>query len=467
MKVFSLHRRSSAFICGLALFAAASSVRAQEAKPFHAWAPTPPMGWNSWDSWGTQVTEAQTKENADYMAENLLKHGWKLITVDIQWYQPTAKGFNYERDAKLVTDENGRLLPASNKFPSAEGGNGFKPLADYVHGKGLTFGIHLMRGIPRQAVAAKSPILGTSYTAADIANQNDKCSWNGDMFGVDMTKPGAQEYYDSVFDLIASWGVDFVKVDDLSRPYNQHKPEIEAIRHAIDKAAAKYGRGIVLSMSPGETALSGAEHAIANANMWRISDDFWDRWPLLKEQFARCRKWAQYNGPGHYPDADMLALGNIRAMERRDTAWTRFTPDEQLTHMTLWAIAKSPLIMGGHLPKNDAWTLSLMTNDEVIAVDQHGKNQHELRDDDGLIVWVSDVPDSKDKYVAVFNAREPQDISELDGLPILVKPADLGFAGSAMSVRDLWKKQDLGKQTDFAPVIRPHASALYRVSPAD
>ncbi|MBC7785016.1 MAG: glycoside hydrolase family 27 protein [Burkholderiales bacterium] len=430
-----------------------------DAKPHHEWALTPPMGWNSWDCFGTAVTEAQTKENADYMAEKLLKHGWNLITVDIQWYEPNAKGHDYVEGAPVLMDEHGRLLPAVNKFPSSAGGNGFKPLADYVHGKGLQFGIHLMRGIPRQAVRENKPILGTDVRARDIANTNDICKWNPDMYGVDMTKPGAQAYYDSVFALIASWGVDFVKVDDLSRPYHDHKPEIEAIRKAIDKT----GRKMVLSTSPGETPLDAGEHVTRHANLWRISDDFWDNWKLLYEQFERCKNWAKFAGPGHWPDADMLALGAVRVGQR--DPWTKFTPDEQVTHMTLWIIARSPLIFGGHLPRNDAWTLSLLTNDEVIAVNQHGTNQHEVSNDNGLIAWASDAPDSRDKYVAVFNTRKLENVKDTDGVPVVVKLDRIGIAGAA-KVRDLWTKSELGEFTgEMALPVRSHGARLLRVSP--
>ena len=462
------HLRSSAVICGSLLFTAMTTHAQPTTQPFHAWAPTPPMGWNSWDCFGTAVTEDLTKQNADYMAEHLLEHGWKLITVDIQWYEPNARNHDYVEGAPLTMDANGRLLPAMNKFPAAADGKGFKPLAEYVHSKGLTFGIHLMRGIPRQAVAQKTPVLGADgITAADIANTSDTCPWNPDMYGVDMSKPGAQAYYDSVFDLIASWDVDFVKVDDLSRPYDKQQPEVEAIRKAIDKAAAKYGRPIVLSTSPGETPLAFAEHVKQHANLWRISDDFWDQWPLLKSQFERCRKWAEHNGPGHYPDADMLALGAIRQGRGQRDPWTRFTPDEQLTHMTLWAIAKSPLIFGGHLPKNDDWTLSLLTNDEIIAVNQLGQNARQVSNDDGLIVWSSDVPNSQDKYVAVFNTRDLTNAVEIDGVPVPVSLEAIGLADGRVKVRDLWKKADLGEVERFAPQVRAHGAAIYRISTAN
>jgi alpha-galactosidase len=299
---------------------------------YHVYASTPPMGWNSWNCFGTTVTEMQTKQQADFMAEKLKAHGWQYIVVDIQWYQPTAKGHDYEKGAKLALDEFSRLIPAPEKFPSAIDGQGFKPLADYIHGKGLKFGIHMMRGISRQAVRQNTPIKGTPYHAADIADTNSLCEWNPDMFGVDMSRTSAQAYYDSLMELVASWGVDFIKLDDLSRPY--HRAEIEAIRRAIDKT----GRPMVFSASPGETPLAAGTNVNQNANMWRISDDFWDQWPALLEQFKRLHDWTPYRINGAWPDADMLPLGIIDFNRK-----TRFTADEQFTLMTLWSIARSPL----------------------------------------------------------------------------------------------------------------------------
>jgi len=395
--------QSSRAVLGLAAVLGAadsgSLVAAGGGEPaFLQWAPTPPMGWNSWDSFATTITEVQVKAQADVMAAQLERHGWQYLTVDIQWYEPAATGYDYRAGAKLAMDEWGRLLPAINRFPSAAGGAGFKPLADYVHAKGLKFGVHLMRGIPRQAVAANTPVKGTPYHAADIANPRSVCEWNTDMYGVDMTKPGAQAYYDSVFALFAEWGVDFVKVDDMSRPYPANQAEVEAVRTAIDHA----GRPMVLSLSPGETALSAAEHVQGHANMWRISDDFWDNWPALAEQFERLRQWTPFCGPGHWPDADMLPFG-VLDLGRRTTHFTR---DEQRTVMTLWSVARSPLVMGGDLTKLDDFTLALLTNDEVLAVNQRSTGGHQLFNRDNLIGWAADVPGTADKYVALFNARD-------------------------------------------------------------
>jgi alpha-galactosidase len=420
---------------------------------YQSWAPTPPMGWNSWDCFATTVTEAQAKANADVMAGKLKHYGWQYIVVDIQWYEPAATGYNYRKGAVLSMDQWGRLLPATNRFPSAANGAGFKALARYVHQNGLKFGIHIMRGIPRQAVAANTPIEGTHYTAGDIADTNSTCAWNTDMYGVDMSKPGAQEYYDSVYKLIASWGVDFVKVDDLSRPY--HLTEIEAIRKAIDKT----GRHIVFSTSPGATPLAEGTNIEDQANMWRISDDFWDQWRLLYEQFQRLDNWTPYRGPGHFPDADMLPLGAIRQVGRGGQH-THFTPDEQVTMMTLWSIARSPLIMGGDLTKLDGFTLSLLTNAEVMAVDQHSENNHQLFNRDGSIGWLADASHSNDKYLALFNTTDAP-----AHVPVDVTAFGLG---DSVHVRDLWKQSDIVNTVSgqFAPTVPPHGAGLYRVSSA-
>ncbi len=437
------------------------------------------MGWNSWDCYGAGVWESNVIANADYMADKLKSHGWDIITIDIQWYEPLAHSTAYRRGALLEMDANGRLLPATNRFPMTAATRSFKPIADYLHAKGLGFGLHLLRGIPRQAVTNKLAVLGTSYTAADIANTNSRCPWNTDMYGVDMTKPGAQEYYDSVFALFASWDLDYVKVDDLSSPY--HKDEIEAIRKAIDRSA----RAIVFSTSPGATPLSDGEHIKMHANLWRISGDFWDDWRALYSQFARLNNWTPFRATGHWPDADMLPLGNVRAWQTRDN-WTHFTKDEQFTLMTLWCIARSPLIMGGNMPRNDDFTLALMTNDEVLAVNQNSENNRQLFNTNNTVAWVANVPGSKDKYVALFNTSPApvaggrrgrgNDSSAVTNAPaadpsatqpreISVSLADFGFSGQ-VKVRDLWNHQDLGAVTGkLTQTINSHGAGLYRLSP--
>ena len=434
------------------LLATASLLSLRAAPAFHAWAERPVLGWNSWDFYGTAVNEERTKAQADYMAANLLSHGWSLITVDIQWYEPNATGFTYNANATLTMDAWGRLTPATNRFPSAAGGAGFKPLADYVHAKGLKFGIHMMRGIPRQAWQQSLPVKGTAYTARDVADVNSTCSWNPDMYGVDMDKPGAQAYYDSIFELVASWEVDFVKIDDLSRPY--HHKEIEAIRRAIDKT----GRPIVFSTSPGETPVGSGAHVMQHANQWRVSDDFWDTWAALYAQFKRLHDWTPYRGTGHFPDADMLPLGKVEAggvtaMGRV----TRFTTAEQYTLMSLWSIARSPLIHGGDMTQMDAATLAFLTNDEVLAVNQRSTRNRQLYRSGDLVVWTADSEDSGDKYLALFNTG-----SASANVPVTL--STLGYSG-AVQVRSLWDQTELGSFTGtFSRSIASHGGALYRLS---
>jgi hypothetical protein len=408
---------------------------------------TPPMGWNSWDSYGTTVREDQVKANADVMAARLLKLGWTYVVVDIQWYEPNAQGHDYKPGARLLMDGYGRLIPATNRFPS-----GFAALAAYVHGKGLKFGIHIMRGIPRQAVDQDTPIFQSKYHAADIADRVHVCAWNPDMYGIDMAKPGAQDYYDSIAALYAAWGVDFVKADDMSRPYEQRRPEVAALSEALRKT----GRKIVLSLSPGPAPVKDALDLRKWAQMWRISDDFWDDWKILRQQFDYTRDWAPYAGiEDTWPDADMLPLGKLRVTDAgHGPQDSKFTPDERQTVMTLWSIFRSPLIFGGDLPTTDEATFQLITNPEVLAVDQHSSGNRQVYDRDNIRVWTAG------EYVAVFNLNEQsRDVS--------VAWESIGFSRSNWKVRDLWARRDLGSKSQLTVTLRPHASASFLVSNID
>lgn len=435
---------------GLAASLVAGKATAKSVKPAKRidLAPTPPMGWNSWNSFAVTITEAQARETAQIMARELLPSGYSVFTVDHQWYDPRAKGYDYNADIRPVMDGYGKFQPDPVRFPSSAGGTGFAALAAYVHGLGLQFGIHRMRGIPRAAVEANLPVLGTPYRARDIADTSSICSWNVDMYGVDMTKPGAQAYYDGVFAEYARWGVDFVKVDDLSRPYDSHAPEIEAIALAI----ARCGRPMILSMSPGETPVVRAEHAAAHAQMWRISDDFWDDWALLDAQFTRLENWNPTMRKGAWPDADMLPLGRL-AMGERDT---RFTPDEQHTLMTLWSIARSPLIMGGDLRHLDTPTKALLTNPEVIAVNQQSSANRPLFVEDRTRAWTARAPNG-DHYAALFNTDDkPREVAV---------PLKLLGVTRQVTVRDLWAgRADGVAKGKLARTLPPHGAGLYRLS---
>jgi alpha-galactosidase len=441
-------------LAGGAALLSTASPQPRKAAAAPAVASAPPMGWNSWDCYGTSVTEAQVKANADYMAKRLLRHGWQYIVVDIQWSEPNARAGGYNPEPHLEIDQYGRLIPAVNRFPSSAGGKGFKPLADYIHGLGLKFGIHIMRGIPRQAVAANMPVYGAKVRASDIADKSSICRWNSDMYGIDMSRPGARAYYDSIIGMYAGWGVDFIKADDILRP--AHHEEIAAIHQAI----VATGRPIVLSLSPGPARAEDVAFLRRNANMWRVSDDFWDEWPLLRENFTLLSIWGGIGGPGAWPDGDMLPFGRIGiAAERGADRRTHFTPVEQKTVMSLWSIAQSPLMFGGDLPSNDGYTEALITNDEVLAVNQKGSHGREFFSSGSQRVWTADAAGGKAKYLAVFNLGDGSDQN------IRIDWQQLGLPAVCV-LRDLWEKKDVGEIRDgYTFRVAPHASALYKVSP--
>ncbi len=422
---------------------------------FWTWASTPPMGWNSYDSFGDSVTQAEILANARYMQEKLLAHGWRYVVVDFRWYDPQAdSGDRKDRlNAALTADQYGRLLPAPNRFPSARDGRGFKTLAEQIHDMGLEFGIHIMRGIPRQAVRVNTPIEGSDFRAADAANTQSVCDWCPDMFGVDGSSPAGQAWYDSLFRQYAAWGVDYVKADDLSRPYSA--AEIDAMRRAIDRC----GREIVLSLSPGETPIAQAAHVQAHANLWRISADFWDNWKSLNHQFDLIALWYGHGGPGHWPDADMIPFGHVgqRCLDAKGEHDTHFSKDEQVTLMTLWAIAPSPLMLGMNLPQNDAWTLTLLTNDEVLAVNQDraGKQGRRVRQNGPIEIWSKPLADGS-QAVALFNRGETTD-------DVSITWDELGWQGR-VQVRDLWRAETVpGADQGYSAKIPPHGSVLLRV----
>lgn len=365
---------------------------------FHDFAPTPPMGWNSWDCYGPSVKEQQVYKNANYMCTHgMLERGWNYVVVDIRWYTNDT-GFWYNTSTvKYTLDDYGRYMPNTARFPSSANGVGFKALADSLHRLGLKFGIHIMRGVPREAVTKKMPIAGSAYRCDQITNSKDStCTWLKDNIGVDCTKPGAQDYYNSLLNLYASWGVDFIKVDDLSRPY--HDGEIWLLRNAIDQC----GRPIVLSISPGQTPLAKWESCQQNVNMWRMMDDLWDSWSDVMKEFALAAQWNPYRIDGSYPDCDILPFGRIR-ITNNDARNSRLTRDEQTTVMTLWTIFRSPLFFGGDLNYNDAWTNELVNNEEAIYVNQHSTDNREVSNNGSSIVWAARDSKSDVHYAALFN----------------------------------------------------------------
>jgi alpha-galactosidase len=441
----------------VAILLSAICVRADEPETL---ASTPPMGWNSWDGYGATVNEAEFKANAEWLARHLKPYGWQYVVVDMEWFVTNPAPEGNSKSFEYSMDEYGRYTPPENRFPSAVPDAGFRPLADYVHSLGLKFGIHILRGIPRKAVEKNLPIAGSRFHAADAADTSDTCPWNHDNYGVDPSKPAGQAYYDSIAKLYAGWGVDLIKADCIS----SHPYKGDEIR-MLSTALRKNGRPIVLSLSPGPAPIEKVEEMRKYAQMWRISDDVWDLWHSdvqypqgVGDQFANVAKWARYSQPGHWPDADMLPLGYLGpAPGWGEPRQTRLTHDEQRTLFTLWAIFRSPLMIGGKLPASDEWTESLLTNPEVISVDQNSTDSRPVIATEKAVVWVSKPQSGRGYNVAVFNIGPATEKIHYDWAELELK--------AQYKVRDLWERKNLGSAKSLDLALPSHACVLYFLSP--
>jgi len=438
------------------LLSAAGLVAAQNISP------TPPMGWNSWDSYGLTVDEAAFKANATELAK-LHSYGWTYAVIDQGWYMRRPQGDSLQ-NRDFVLDENGLLVPALNRFPSAADGQGFKPLADWVHARGLKFGIHIVRGIPKQAVTARSPIAGSAFHVDEAADTTDTCPWDDSNYGVRDT-PAGQAYYDAMLAMYARWGVDFLKVDCIAdHPYKGS--EIRQIARAIKKA----GRPIVLSLSPGPTQLSHAEEIRQFGQMWRISNDVWDGWTFVRARpnddfpmgvrdvFERLPSWAGHARDGGWPDADMLPFGMLAPHPGLgEPRRSRLTLEEQRTLFTLVAIARSPLILGANLTRLDAATRGLITNKAVIAVNQHSRDNRPVaalpQGFEQARVWIASGADGE-RYLAVFN---------LDDRPLALDApwAELGLDAGPYRVRELWAGRKEDGSNRMTIELPAHGCALF------
>ena len=458
--------RSLIFIALFALlFTAASLLNAQNP------APTPPMGWNSWDAYGLTIDEADYRANVTVLA-GMSQYGWQYAVIDEGWYMQDPFADKLET-RKYVFDGNGIQIPAANRFPSAANGAGFKPLADWVHAQGLKFGIHIVRGIPKQVVRENLPIAGSSFHAADAGDTSETCPWDDGNYGVKDNAAG-QAYYDSMLMKYARWGLDYIKVDCISdHPYRP--TEIRQIASAIRKT----GRPIVLSLSPGPTQLEHAAEVGKYAQMWRITNDHWDAWSFprksgddefpfgLRDEFDRLAKWFPYAGPGNWPDADMLPWGSLTPHPGwGEPRQSRLTQDEQRTEFTLWAIARSPLILGANLTRLDEFTKSLITNQTMLFMNQNVTYSRPVdaaslpAGFENARVWRAtiDIPGARNyaEFFAFFN---------LDDKPVTLRATwkQLGLDGRKHMVEDAWS-ESTGKESREVNVTLPaHGSAIYRV----
>lgn len=427
---------------------------------------TPPMGWNSYDYYDTTVTEEEVKANARYMAENMKAYGWEYVVIDIEWYSNDAgtrrQEYQYIPFGDDEMDAYGRFQPSPNRFPSSAGGKGFAPLAEYIHSLGLKIGIHIMRGIPREAAHRHCPIAGTSMTADMAADPSSICGWNPDMYGVRANEAG-QAYYDSIISMYADWGIDFIKCDDICdswlyrdipfMPFSGWE-ETKMIYHAIEKT----GRNIVLSLSPGPAHIDRAWEYRKYANMWRITDDFWDHWDAIEDMFGRCELWQDHVSEGCFPDCDMLPVGKLGKGfgEERDTYFTR---EEQKTMLTLWCMFRSPLMIGAELTKLDDWTKQLLTNQDILGLEgEHCKGEQVFRDKE-RVVWKSVNEATKEVTVALFNLKDEEREISITAEEL---SADTDLSNAVLY--ELWDKEEYRVQDDcIKATVPPHGVKVYRI----
>jgi hypothetical protein len=430
-------------------------------------APTPPMGWNSWDAYGLTIDEADFRANATVLA-GMKQYGWTYAVIDEGWYMADPFAAKLA-ERKYLWDANGILIPVEARFPSSAGGAGFKPLADWVHAQGLKFGIHIVRGIPRQVVKENLPIAGSSFHAEDAADMDSPCPWDEGNWGIKDNAAG-QAYYDSMLKLYAGWGLDYIKVDCISdHPYRP--TEIRQIAEAIRKT----GRPIVLSLSPGPTKVEHAAEVAKYAQMWRITDDHWDGWTFkhegasefpfgVRDEFDRLAEWALYVKPGNWPDADMLPEGSLTPHPvLGEPRQSRLTQDEQRTEFTLWAMARSPLIFGGNLTKLDEFTRALMTNKEVVGINQRSAESGPARmpKNDGEPLpwraWYARTGGTHPQtYLAVFNVSDEAGKWDVAWL-------GFGLADKPHAVFDIWNQKHIAQAKSLHVEIPAHGCALFRV----
>jgi alpha-galactosidase len=427
-------------------------------------AQTPPMGWNSWDSYGLTINETQFRSNVQVQTAKLKAFGWNYSVIDEGWFLRNPQDRPHPELLQFELDAFGRYIPVPARFPSAldaQGRNeGFAAMGRWVHSQGLKFGIHIVRGIPRESVRQNLPVEGSAFHAIDVADQTDACPWDPTNWGVKDDAAG-QAWYDSLLHQYAAWGVDFLKVDCISNnPYRIS--EIRQIRLAIEHS----GRPILLSLSPGPTDLSHAAEVGSLAQMWRISNDIWDVWKsdrpfprTVDSQFALAAAWAPYTHPGNWPDADMLPFGELRPKPDAGPGprKTRLTIDEQQTMLTLWAMARSPLMLGANLTMLDAETLQLVTNRDVLQIDQKALASREILQEGNMVAWTADLG-NREHVLAIFNRGDVP-------LHVTKDLASFGLVVRTWKARDVWQRKTVAPIHSVDQMIAPHGCVLLMLQP--
>jgi hypothetical protein len=409
-------------------------------------AATPPRGWNSFDSYGVYLHDRAARENLEAFEEKLKPYGYNYFVIDAGWFGEfelkEGTMIPAEKHAEDVNiNKYGLLQPSNTYFP-----NGLKPIIERCHELNIKFGLHLMRGIPRKAYRLDTPIKGSEYSARDIADTTSICRWNHQNYGIDMDKPGSQQFYNSLVNQMADWGVDFLKYDDIV-PYPR---EVEAVAKAIEQC----GRPIVLSLSPGGHVEQKNIEFFKKGNMLRVTHDIWDEQKGIDQCFAAWKKWQGEEEPGFWIDMDMIPFGQLQlmsppgkdkskdVMSKGDIAlagkgvnrWSQFTRPQMETFMTMRALAASPLFMGGDLPTLDSLSYAIITDPYMLACNQNGIMGSLVSKKDNIEIWETPEKDSKNGWIGIFNRSDIERVFSVDKNMLKLEFQDYKFF-------DIWQKK--------------------------
>ncbi|KAJ9169452.1 hypothetical protein P3X46_017649 [Hevea brasiliensis] len=385
----------------------------------------PPRGWNSYDSFCWTISEEEFLQNAEIISQRLKAYGFEYVVVDYLWYRRKVPGAYVDSLGFDVIDQWGRMIPDPDRWPSSKGGKGFTEVAKKVHSMGLKFGIHVMRGISTQAYNANTPILdtikggayedsGRQWRAQDIGIKERACAWMQHGFmSVNTKLEAGRAFLRSLYEQYAEWGVDFVKHDcvfgdDL---------DLEEITF-VSEVLKKLDHPILYSLSPGTSVTpTMAKDVSGLVNMYRITGDDWDTWGDVAAHFDVSRDFSTATMIGakgllgkSWPDLDMLPLGWLTdpGSNQGPHRTCKLSIDEQKTQMTLWAMAKSPLMFGGDVRKLDDTTYNLITNPTILEINYFSSNNREFP-------YVSSRKDSNTKTLAYRSRRSPKEVSTSSG----------------------------------------------------
>jgi hypothetical protein len=412
---------------------------------------TPVLGWSSWSFMRKHPTADKMKAQALALHNSGLQNlGYEYINLDDFWYQcPGPQGPNVDQYGRWITD------PAI--FPPQGDSDGIKLVADYVHSLGMKFGIYVTPGISKQAVSRKTQIKGTSYTAAQIAEpsveeRNYNCKG---MVRIDYSKPGAQEYTNSWADMLAAWGIDYIKIDGMT---NNNADDVKAWSNAVRQS----GRPMVLDVTQGHFTIALTPILMKYANQWESAPDVecYDcekgdssypltRWAEIAKRFNFVAEWQPYAGPGGFTDYDSIEIGN--------GSNDGLTADERQTQLSLWALGAAPLILGVDLTHLDATDVQkYLKNTEVLAVDQDSIAAKRVLNKGNQQVFAKREPNG-DVIVGLFNTGDkPEEIS------VPASTAGLHENKDGYSLHDLWSGTTK-KSSTIGAAVPPHGVVLYRV----